>query len=52
MARNIYDKSLVTNYITVFCCMITIKDILKTNNLLEGFFKITFHKKYKLRFRT
>ncbi len=23
------------------------KDILKTNNLIEGFFKITFSKKYK-----
>ena len=28
------------------------KDIPKTNNLLEGFFKITFLKKYKRRFRT
>ena len=28
------------------------KDIPKTNNLLEGFFKITFPKKYKKRFRT
>ena len=28
------------------------KDIPKTNNLLEGFFKITFPKKYKRRFRT
>ena len=27
-------------------------DIPKTNNLLEGFFKITFPKKYKRRFRT
>ena len=28
------------------------KDIPKTNNLLEGFYKITFPKKYKRRFRT
>ena len=28
------------------------KDIPKTNNLLEGFFKITFPKKYKRIFRT